>query len=85
MIISEDYMTRTDGVKLIRRYSDRHMMLRQIDTGAEYAEAIDVENSPHTYEETSTPITDGEFLDAQDALDMILGEEVTDDGQTDGE
>lgn len=85
MIITEDYMTREDGVKLIRRYSDRRVMLRQTDTGAEYAEAVDVENSTHTYEETNTPITDGEFLDAQDALDMILGEEVTADGTIDGE
>ena len=85
MIISEDYMTRADGVKLIRRYSDQRMMLRQTDTGAEYAEAVDVENSPHTYEETNTPITDGGFLEAQDALDMIFGEEVTADGSTNGE
>ena len=85
MIISEDYMIREDGVKLIRRYSSRNVMIRQVDTGVDYAEAVDVENSPHTYEETNTPITDGGFLEAQDALDMIFGEEVTADGSTNGE
>lgn len=79
MIIIEDYMTREDGVKLIKRYSNQHMMLRQIDTGVEYAEAIDVENTTHTYEETNIPIADEEFLEAQDALNMILGERTISD------
>lgn len=55
------------------------MMLRQIDTGVEYAEAIDVENTTHTYEETNIPIADEEFLEAQDALNMIFGERTISD------
>ncbi len=30
--------------------------IKQIETGVEYAEAIDVENAPYTYAETDKPI-----------------------------
>lgn len=40
-----------DG-KLIRYYSDAGVMLRQIETNALYAEAVDIVPSPYTYEET---------------------------------
>lgn len=72
MIIVEDYLTRKDGIKLIRRYSDKHLMLLQTDTGTEYAEAIDVENTPHIYEETENPITE-DVLTAEQALDILMG------------
>ena len=56
MIVREFYRTRKDGVKLYRTYSDAGMMIRQNETGAEYAEAIDVADAPYTYTETETPI-----------------------------
>lgn len=56
MIVREFYTTRKDGVKLFRTYSDSNMYIRQVETGIEYSEAIDVENAPYTYEETDTPI-----------------------------
>lgn len=56
MIVREFYRTRKDGVKLYRTYSDAGMMVRQNETGAEYAEAIDVEDASYTYTETETPI-----------------------------
>lgn len=44
-----------DGT-LIRHYSDEGKMIRQVETGAEYPEAIDVVPCRYTYEETDKPI-----------------------------
>ena len=52
MIQREFYTQRKDGVKLYRTYSDAEMMIRQNETGVEYAEAIDVEGASYTYTET---------------------------------
>ena len=48
MIVKEHYKTRTDGVELYRTYSDAGYLIRQVETGAEYDEAIDVDGTPHT-------------------------------------
>ena len=56
MVIKEFYMTRTDGVKLFRTYSDEGKMLIQNETGIHYSEAVDVENSGYTYSESDKPI-----------------------------
>ena len=55
-VIREFYRTRKDGVNLYRTYSDNGVYLRQNPTNIEYAEAIDVEGAPYTYEETDKPI-----------------------------
>lgn len=60
MIQKELYMTRSDGVKLYRTYSDSGKGLLQIETGAIYSEAIDVENTAYTYQEVEL---------AEDAID----------------
>lgn len=52
MIKKEYYTTREDGVRLFRTYSDTNHYIRQIETGAIYEEAVDVENANYTYEET---------------------------------
>lgn len=52
MIITEFYLTRADGVKLFRTYSDENRKLIQNETGIVYSEAIDVENAPYTYSES---------------------------------
>ena len=44
-----------DGT-LIKHYSDKEVLLRQIETGAKYAEPIDVVPCRYTYEETDEPI-----------------------------
>lgn len=44
-----------DGT-LIRHYSDAGMMLKQVETGIEYSEAVDVVPCRYTYEETDKPI-----------------------------
>jgi hypothetical protein len=58
MIIKEFCETRFDGVNLYRTYSDEGVYIVQNETGAEYAEAIDVEGAPYTYSETDKPIED---------------------------
>lgn len=74
MIISEFYMTRADGVNLYRTYSDTGYYITQIETGAEYGEAIDPEGSNRTYAETDRmvdePLTDAE------ALSIIMGRDM---------
>lgn len=52
MIVREFYETRFDGVRLYRTYSDAGYYLKQQPTGVIYAEAIDLESAPYTYEET---------------------------------
>lgn len=39
-----------------RRYSDQNVMIRQIETGALYEDAVDVIPCKYTYEETDIPI-----------------------------
>ena len=45
-------MERADGIKLYFIYSDENVYILQVDTGMIYENAVDVEDSPHTYEET---------------------------------
>ena len=80
MIQREFYTQRKDDLKRYRTYSDAGMMIRQNETGAEYAEAIDVEGAPYTYTETETPIeppemtTEERLQDAETALEIMFGE-----------
>lgn len=53
MIQREFYRQRADGVRLIRTYSDEGYLIRQRETGELYMEAIDIEDAPYTYEETT--------------------------------
>lgn len=72
MIVKEEYKTREDGVKLFRTYSDDGKYIIQNETGIMYAEAIDVENAPYTYTESTEPLYTEE-LTAEEALALILG------------
>lgn len=51
-IVKEFYKTREDGVNLYRTYSDENKIIKQVETGIEYDEAIDIEGSSYTYIET---------------------------------
>lgn len=78
MIIKEFYKKRSDGINLYRTYSDSKLMIKQVETGNVYAEAIDIENAAYTYEETDIPIEEDEStemrLDAVErAIDTITG------------
>ena len=80
MIQREFYTQRKDGVKLYRTYSDAGMMIRQNETGAEYAEAIDVEGASYTYEETGMSIDTDELTDMrlsalERSINIITGQE----------
>lgn len=55
MIIKTFYEKRADGVNLYRIFSDKNVYIKQDQTGAEYSEAIDIENAPYTYTETDIP------------------------------
>ena len=76
MIQREFYTQRKDGVKLYRTYSDAGMMIRQNETGVEYAEAVDVEGASYTYTETETPIKTPEMTTEE----MLAELEATYDG-----
>lgn len=72
MIQKELYMTRSDGVKLYRSYSDSGKDLLQVETGAVYNEAIDVEGAGYTYQEvdrTEEETDEGE--DMREALGIL--------------
>ena len=75
MIIKEFLETREDGVNLYRHYSDKGVMLRQIETGILYGEPIDIEDAPFTYEETDEPIEDKGYFKPALAPDEISPEE----------
>ena len=68
MIKKEFYKTRSDGVNLYKTYSDKGYLIKQLETGELYQEAIDIENAPYTYEETDILIeeeaTEQDYLEA---------------------
>lgn len=63
MIKTELFIIRSDGVKLYRTYSDENKYILQVDTGNTYSEAVDIEGSGHTYEETQEEIEYGPNYD----------------------
>ena len=87
MIVREWYKTRDDGVELWRTYSDAGYLIRQVETGTEYSEAVDVADAPYTYAETETKIPEPDveamtpeelrarLTDAETAAKILLGEE----------
>ena len=52
MIVREFFKTRKEGVNLFKTYSDNDFMIKKVETGILYDEAIDVEDSQFTYIET---------------------------------
>ena len=77
MIQREFYTQRKDGVRLYRTYSDAGIMIRQNETGVEYAEAVDVADAPYTYTETETRIQAEEAAEDTDALRARLADAET--------
>ena len=61
-----------DG-KFIHFYSDSGLMIRQIETGIEYSDAIDIAPGRYTYEETDTPIPDPDIEEKAAAWDVLMG------------
>lgn len=74
-IVKEFYKTREDGVNLYKTYSDENHMIHKIGTEEIYEEAIDVENAPYEYEETTEPVeTLNEIEEKAMAYDILVGE-----------
>lgn len=74
MIIVENLGPREDGIILYRRYSDKGVMLLQVETGVMYEDPVDVENAPYTYEETDVFINE-DAADENVESDEISAEE----------
>lgn len=56
MIVKEFYRTREDGVRLYKTYSTEGYYIQKVGTDEVYSEAIDVENAPYEYVETTKKI-----------------------------
>lgn len=72
MIVTEYYTTRSDGVRLVRTYSDKGFMIER--DGIMYDEAVDPEELNRQYNETNEKIVIPE-LDPEEALTIITGGE----------
>ena len=70
MIKTEFFKIRDDGVILVRTYSIENKYIRQVETGTEYTEAVDIgekvgedyKPTKYTYEETDKPIEEEETI-----------------------
>lgn len=72
MVKTEFYLTREDGVRLMRSYSDANMMIQNQD-GVRYSEAIDPETVGRTYTETAELIPDSMRLTRRvDSLEKAI-------------
>lgn len=56
----------------IHHYSDLGYMIKQVETGLLYEDAIDINPCPYTYEETNEIISSGE-IEPDEALNIITG------------
>ena len=73
MIKTEFFMKRSDNVILVKTYSTENKYIKQVETGLEYDEAVDIgekvgENykpTKYTYEETDKEIKVEEELKAE--------------------
>ena len=75
-IVREFYKTRKDGVNLYKTYSDEGYMIHKLNTEETYSEAIDVENAPFEYEETTEKIETEELSEIEQkaqAYDILTG------------
>lgn len=76
-IIKEFLKTRKDGINLYRTYSDEQFKIHKVGTDEYYEEAIDVENAPYEYEETTEKIEEKELSELElkaQAYDILIGE-----------
>lgn len=72
MIITEYYMTRSDGVVLNRTYSDKGVMIER--DGVRYSEAIDPAELGRVYTETDEPLKaeESDYLAALNKMGVSL-------------
>ena len=75
-IVKEFYKTRKDGVNLYKTYSDEGYIIHKLNTEEIYEEAIDVENAPFKYEETTEKIETEDLSEIEQkakAYDILTG------------
>lgn len=53
-----------------RRYSDKNVMLRQVETGILYEDAVDVIPCKYTYEESDVPIPESSESESEPDEDI---------------
>ena len=70
MVRTDFYRIREDGITLYRTYSDENYKIRQIETGIIYDEAIDVEDSEYSYEETDEKIEE-EIINEEEIQEIM--------------
>lgn len=76
-IVREFYKTRNDGINLYKTYSNEGYKIHKLNTNEIYDEAIDVENAPFEYEETTEKIEKEEMSEVEQkaqAYDILIGE-----------
>ena len=76
-IVREFYKTRNDGVNLYKTYSDEGYRIHKLNNDEIYDEAIDVENAPYEYEETTEKIETEEISELEQkaqAYDILVCE-----------
>ena len=59
-----------DGT-LIKHYSDKGVMLLQVETGVKYADPVDVAPCRYTYEETDELINGEDEINDDEFIDML--------------
>lgn len=62
-VIRKYYMTRNDGMKIFRSYSDKDVYIRKEGTDLTDVEMYDVEGAIFEYVETDVPIEEAELID----------------------
>ncbi len=65
-MIAEEFL---NGGTLVHHWSDQGLVMLQVETGAEYEDAVDVVPCPYTYIETDRPIDAGEDEEEADGPD----------------
>lgn len=71
-MIIEKYLSETR----VRHYSDSGMMIRQVETGVLYEDAVDAVPCRYTYEETDEPVPGSDAIkDKAEAYDILMGVE----------
>lgn len=76
-IVREFYKIRNDGINLYKTYSNEGYKIHKLNTNEIYDEAIDVENAPYEYEETTEKINQEELSEIEQkaqAYDILVGE-----------
>lgn len=74
-IVTEFYRTREDNINLYRTYSNEGVLIKKVGTDEIYEEAIDIEDSGFSYEETEEIIEIEEFAEYNAFVEKVKEEE----------